>query len=56
MIPIDPDVPIETGRLTSVGYWSVRFGVSGEELLAAVDVVGPHADRVEDYLNFSGEN
>ena len=55
MIPIDPDLPIETGRLTSLGYWSVRFGVTGEELLAAVDVVGPLPDRVEDYLHDSSE-
>ena len=54
MIPIDPELPIDTGRLTTLGYWSARFGVSDDEVKAAVEVVGPLADRVETYLTSRG--
>jgi hypothetical protein len=56
MIPIDPDTHIDTARVTSLGYWSARFGVTDDQLIAAVEVVGPLADRVEDYLNASSQH
>jgi hypothetical protein len=34
--------------------WSQKFGVSPEELKAAVDKVGTHADKVEAYLKSGG--
>lgn len=31
-------------------YWTQKLGVSAEELKAAVEAVGPSADRVSDYV------
>jgi hypothetical protein len=51
--PFESATPIDMGRLTSVAYWSARFRVSSEQLLAAVDSVGPLAESVEQFLRSS---
>ena len=48
--PVEPQTPIDTNRITSLAYWSARFNVTDEEVIAAVGVVGPFAERVERYL------
>lgn len=51
--PFESATPIDMGRMTSVAYWSARFRVSSEQLLAAVDTVGPLAESVEQFLRSS---
>jgi hypothetical protein len=34
-----------------VRYWTKKFGVSEEELIAAVTIVGVRVDQVEAYFN-----
>ena len=51
--PFENATPIDMGRITSIAYWSARFRVSSEQLLAAVDTVGPLAESVEQFLRSS---
>jgi len=51
--PVEPHTPIDTNRITSLAYWSARFQVTDREVIAAVEVVGPLAERVERYLKSS---
>jgi len=48
--PVEPHTPIDTNRITTLAYWSARFNVTDQEVIAAVGVVGPSAERVERYL------
>ena len=41
---------IAMGEDYEVRYWTAKFGVSKEQLQAAVDEVGNGAKAVEDYL------
>jgi hypothetical protein len=41
---------VSTSEDYEVQYWKEKFGVSSEELKAAVAQVGNSADKVEEYL------
>ena len=41
---------ISTSEDYEVQYWKEKFGVTSEELQAAVAAVGNSADKVEEYL------
>jgi uncharacterized protein DUF3606 len=41
---------IDVNQPYQVAYWKQRFGVSDQELIAAILAVGPLAKKVESYL------
>jgi hypothetical protein len=44
------DSRINVNESYELQYWSEKFGVTRDELRAAVQAVGDRADKVEEYL------
>jgi hypothetical protein len=47
---------IDVNEPLQVAYWSERFGVTSQELIAAILAVGPLAMTVEKYLTGEKDN
>jgi hypothetical protein len=41
---------IDTGQEQQIRFWTEEFGVSRQELLDAVNTVGPSAEAVKEHL------